>query len=70
MKLAAYLETNGISYAEFARRIGAHNARTAERYAKGQRVPAGRLMAEIVRETKGEVQPNDFFEVEPVAAAA
>jgi len=61
MKLADYLAGSDISLAEFARRIGAHNARTVQRYTKHGRVPSGKMMAAIQRETGGEVQPNDFF---------
>jgi transcriptional regulator with XRE-family HTH domain len=60
MRLASYLKAEGLTYTEFARRIGACNARTVERYAKGQRVPAGKFMAAISRESAGAVQPDDF----------
>jgi transcriptional regulator with XRE-family HTH domain len=60
MKLAKYLSHHGISYTEFARRIGTDHPRTVERYAKGQRVPSGRMMAAIVAATAGAVQPADL----------
>lgn len=60
MKLAKYLEHHGISYTEFARRIGTEHPRTVERYAKGQRIPSGRMMAAIVAASAGAVQPADF----------
>ena len=61
MEIANYLACHGISYAEFARRIGTPHARTVERYAKNQRVPSGRMMAAIIAATDGVVQAADFF---------
>jgi transcriptional regulator with XRE-family HTH domain len=61
MQLAAYLQTEGLSLSEFARRIGAKNARTVQRYTKHGRMPSSRMMMEIARATSGAVQPNDFF---------
>ncbi|AHE55522.1 hypothetical protein [Sphingomonas sanxanigenens] len=61
MKLSDYLAANSISYAEFARKIGAQHRRTVERYAKGARIPIGKMMAAIAIATGGQVQPNDFF---------
>jgi transcriptional regulator with XRE-family HTH domain len=66
MQLADYLAAQGLSLNEFARRVGAKNARTIQRYTKHGRTPSGRMMAEIARVTNGAVQPNDFF---PVAQA-
>ena len=60
MKLASYLEHHGIGFSEFARRLGINHARTVERWAKGQRIPAGGMMAAIVAATAGAVQPADF----------
>lgn len=68
MNLANYLARHGLSYREFARRIGTPHARTVERYAKGQRVPAGRMMAAIAEATEGAVQPKDF--VDPASAVS
>lgn len=61
MILANYLADADMSLSEFARRIGAKNARTVQRYTKHGRVPSGTMMAAIVRETKGKVQPSDFL---------
>lgn len=67
MKLATYLEHHGISFSEFARRMGTKHPRTVERYAKGQRIPSGRMMAAIVAASAGAVQPADFLSMpEPV----
>ena len=60
MTLTDYLATNEISLGEFARRIGARNARTVQRYTRHGRVPSGSMMAAIVEATKGDVQPADF----------
>ncbi|HEX2594787.1 MAG TPA: hypothetical protein VHL34_25005 [Rhizomicrobium sp.] len=70
-KLATYLLKEGISYAEMARRVGTKHARTVERHAKGKRIPDGKMMAAYLRETKGTVQPSDFFALtEPALRAA
>lgn len=61
MKLSDYLAEHGVSLSEFARRIGAKNARTVQRYTKHRRIPSIRMMAEIARATDGVVQPNDFY---------
>ena len=61
MELAKYLASEGITLSEFARRIGAKNARTVQRYTKHGRIPSGSMMAQIMKETGGEVQPADFF---------
>ncbi len=61
MQLSTYLAENALSMGEFARRINAKNARTVQRYCKGVRIPSRRLMAEIERETRGQVNASDFF---------
>jgi hypothetical protein len=63
MQLQQWLDRERVTYTDFARRIGSNHARTVERYAKGQRIPLPAQMAEITRETKGEVTANDFFAV-------
>lgn len=60
MKLHAYLAERRISLSAFARQVGAKNARTIQRYTKHGRVPSGPMMAKIMAETGGAVQPNDF----------
>ena len=62
MTLAQYLQSNEISFSEFARRIGTPHARTVERYVKGSRIPSGRMMAAIDKATSGVVTASDFFE--------
>jgi hypothetical protein len=68
MKLATYLAYHKISFSEFARRVGTKHPRTVERYAKGQRIPSGRMMAAIVASTAGAVQPADFVSDVPQVA--
>jgi transcriptional regulator with XRE-family HTH domain len=66
MQLETYLEKNGLSLRDFADRIGVANAGVVSKYANRLQVPRPKIMAAIVRETNGSVQPNDFY---PVAAA-
>jgi hypothetical protein len=61
MQLAEYLSENSLSYAEFARRIGAKHRRTVERCAKRARTPSSRMMHAISKVTEGKVSANDFF---------
>ena len=61
MDLKDYLDGEGISLGEFARRINVRNARTVQRYIKKLRVPNGPVMARIAEETGGKVTPNDFL---------
>lgn len=61
MDLRDYLQDQGLSLGEFARRIKVRNARTVQRYVKGLRTPTGPVMARIVEETGGKVMPNDFL---------
>lgn len=70
MTLAQYLQDNGISFSEFARRIGTPHGRTVERYVKGTRVPTGRMMAKIDKATGGAVTASSFFEPALEAAVA
>lgn len=61
MKLALYLETHGLSYAEFARMIGAKSDETVRRYTTGERRPNETNMVRIAEATNGKVTANDFF---------
>lgn len=61
MKLAEYLEAHELSYAEFARMIGAEGKDTVRRYADGARKPNEKYMARIAEATGGKVTANDFF---------
>lgn len=75
MTLSQWIEREGISLSEFGSRIG-RTAEAVRRYCNGDRIPDRETMPVIVRETRGEVTPNDFFampnsdEATPEAAAA
>lgn len=59
MRLSEYLERAGISYTEFARRLGV-SRHTVSRYASGERVPRPEIQQAIFRLTGGLVTPSDF----------
>ncbi|TWB39707.1 helix-turn-helix domain-containing protein [Nitrospirillum pindoramense] len=60
MTLADYLQAQGLTAAEFARRIGRSRS-TVGRWCAGLRHPDAAAMRAIMEETKGAVMPNDFF---------
>lgn len=49
-----------MSYAAFAALIGVSNAKVAERYAKGARIPRPEIIEKIEAATNGNVTANDF----------
>lgn len=61
MKLLDWLVREKIPFAEFGTRIG-RTGEAVRRYANGERVPDRATMPKIVRETRGEVTANDFFD--------
>lgn len=61
MKLIEWLALNDVSYAEFARRIGASNAKVVQRYATGERTPDRVMMPKVVEATGGAVRADDFY---------
>lgn len=61
MTLQDYLVREGLTFTAFAAMVGTKYPSTIERYAKGQQIPGRSMMAEIVRVTRGEVMPNDFY---------
>lgn len=63
MKLRDYLQREKISVAEFGRRVGVRNRMTMLRYINHQRPVPHTVVLAIVRETAGEVTPNDFFDI-------
>ena len=65
MKLAHYLSKENISTAAFAEKIGV-SVQSVHRYIGDERVPHRDVMQRIVEHTRGEVQPNDFFDREAV----
>lgn len=61
MTLQDYLVREGLTFTAFATMVGTKYPSTIERYAKGQQIPGRSMMGEIVRVTRGEVMPNDFY---------
>jgi transcriptional regulator with XRE-family HTH domain len=61
MQLIDYLTANRLSYAEFARMIGAKSDETVRRYANRERIPNGKNMQRIAEATGFQVTANDFF---------
>ena len=59
MKLASYLDINGMTDAEFARRLGV-SRHTVGRYRLGERFPHPEGLTKIPRITGGQVTANDF----------
>lgn len=59
MRLATYLTQNGISDADFAKRIGVER-QSVYRYKTGERYPDRVTLVAIHRATDGAVTANDF----------
>jgi transcriptional regulator with XRE-family HTH domain len=59
MKLATYLEENGLTDAAFARVIGVER-QAVGRYKTGERFPERLILLEIYKATNGAVSANDF----------
>ena len=59
--LARYLAERGISPDDFATRIGVANRSVVHKYTRSGVIPRPSVMAAIVRETEGVLQPNDFY---------
>ena len=64
MKLIDYLTLHNIHANDFALRVGTTGA-TISRITNGQVMPRKALMAAILRETEGQVTPNDLFGLMP-----
>ncbi len=65
-KLAAWQRSNGFTDAD----AGAHFGTTRMtwiRWKAGDMIPGPAFMIELYRETEGEVQPNDFYDL-PILA--
>lgn len=60
MKLSTYLETNGLSDADFAALIGVDRS-SVTRMRAGNQTPSLRTMQTIAEKTGGAVTANDFF---------
>lgn len=61
MKLEEFIKKNKISKTDFAKQVGIAFF-TLDRYFKG-RIPSPDIMVQIVKATKGVVQPNDFYDL-------
>lgn len=65
MKLSEYLNTNNLSAADFAKRIGAKSRATVYRYMSSEdtskRFPSPKMIGKIAAATGGEVTANDFY---------
>jgi len=60
MKLSEFLDANGLSLREFARRCGT-SASSILRARDGLAVPSRRILTAIYRETAGQVGPADLI---------
>lgn len=69
MKLAAYMELNGLNAEAFAALID-RKPITVARYLNGTRIPRKAEMGRIHTVTGGAVQPNDFYELPSYAHLA
>ena len=67
MRLRQYLSAHDISMAVFAERIGV-STQAVHRYLTGDRLPRPDVMMRIKAETRGAVQPNDWFCASEAAA--
>ena len=61
MKLDHWLRLNRISTTKFGEMIDVSQP-SVHRYARGGRVPIPKIMRRIMRVTKGQVTPNDWYE--------
>jgi len=69
MKLGEWLNREALKPTEFAARI-ARTSEAVRRYVAGDRIPDRDTMPLIVEQTRGEVTPNDFFDLPALAEAA
>jgi len=67
MRLKAYLVRNKISVEAFTRTIGLAHRSTVYRYLRGEKIPGPAIMAAIYLNTRGEVQPGDFYDLPEIA---
>ncbi|CAA2142812.1 hypothetical protein [Hyphomicrobium sp. ghe19] len=61
MKLGAWIKKEKLTLAAFGDRIGRHVS-AVQRYAAG-RIPNRETMVDIYVDTRGEVMPNDFYDL-------
>ena len=62
MKLKTWLTQSNIKRADFAAKIGITTA-TITRYLNGDRKPSADIFSKIFDVTKGNVTPNDFYDL-------
>lgn len=62
MQLQDYLDNKKITQTEFAEKLEV-TSMSISHYCRGSRMPNKKMMAKIFLETKGEVSPNDFYNI-------
>lgn len=62
MKLKEWLESNEISVADFAKKIGVKGVRSVYRYIDEDRIPEKPVMKKIKKITNGEVTADSFYQ--------
>ncbi len=60
MTLKEYLDTNGLTQAEFAQAVGV-TQQAISIWLRGEQLPRRRALERIAAATKGHVRPNDFL---------
>jgi transcriptional regulator with XRE-family HTH domain len=61
MKLATYLQKNGLTDVDFAKSVG-QSEFAVRKWLNGSRFPRHKTLIEIERVTGGKVRPNDFLD--------
>lgn len=61
MKLGEYLNTQNISRAEMAKRLGV-SVEAVRQWSVGERAPRPQMQSKIMDETAGQVTPMDFHQ--------
>jgi transcriptional regulator with XRE-family HTH domain len=70
MQLRAYLQHQGLSSEDFARRMGNASPQAVIKWARGERFPRPAALRRIEEVTEGEVRAADFYEAFGAASAA
>jgi len=65
-RLLSWLKANAVTYEQFGERIERDHSAVA-RYVAGKSIPSPTTMVRIYVETRGEVQPNDFYDLPDLA---